>query len=122
MNTTTVTMNTTTVTINGQDFTIDLDKAKQLGLLQECQPIADLAVGDVFESEGGLVRVLIIDAFYDGSDNINRYQIAGLNGLEPYSDFEELLSMSDMLDWLNDRKYKFVKNINDEIQKLIWEK
>ena len=114
-------MNTTTVTINGQDFTIDLDKAKELGLLQEQQLITDLAIGDVFESEGGLIRVLIIDAFCDDSDNINRFQIAGLNGLEPYSDFDELLSMSDMLDWLNDRKYKFFKNINNKIQKLIWE-
>jgi hypothetical protein len=115
-------MNTTTVTINGQDFTIDLDKAKALGLLQERQPITSLAIGDVFESDGGLIRVLIIDAFYDGSDNINRFQIAGLDGLEPYSDFEELLNMADMLDWLNDRKYKFVKNINDKINELIWEK
>ncbi len=115
-------MNTTTVTINGQNFTIDLDKAKELGLLQEQQPITDLAVGDVFEGEGGLIRIMIIDAFYDDSDNINRFQIAGVNGLEPYSDFDELLSMSDTLDWLNDRKYKFVKNINDKIQKLIWEK
>lgn len=114
-------MNTTTVTINGQDFTIDLDKAKQLGLLQERQLITDLAIGDVFESEGGLLRIMIIDAFYDGSDNINRFQIAGLNGLEPYSDFEELLDMGDMLDLLNDRKYKFVKNINDEINALIWQ-
>lgn len=114
-------MNTTTVTINGQDFTIDLDKAKQLGLLQERQLITDLASGDVFESEGGLVRIMIIDAFYDDSDNSNRFQIAGLNGLEPYSDFEELLDMGDMLDWLNDRKYKFVKNINDKINALIWQ-
>jgi len=114
-------MNTTTVTINGQDFTIDLDKAKQLGLLQERQLITDLASGDVFESEGGVVRIMIIDAFYDDSDNINRFQIAGLNGLQPYSDFEELLDMGDMLDWLNDRKYKFVKNINDKINALIWQ-
>ena len=115
-------MSTTTVTINGQDFTIDLDKAKKLGLLQEQQPITDLAVGDVFESDGGLVRVMIIDAFYDCYDNIDRFQIAGLNGLEPYSDFDELLSMTEMLDWLNSRKYKFVKNINDKINELIWEK
>jgi len=115
-------MNTTTVTINGQDFTINLDKAKALGLLQEGQPITSLAIGDVFESASGLVRIMIIDAFHDGSDNIKRFQIAGLDGLEPYSDFEELLNMADMLDWLNDHKYKFVKNINDKINELICEK
>lgn len=114
-------MNTTTVTINGQDFTIDLDKAKALGLLQERQPITDLAVGDVFESEGRFVRMMIMDAFCDCQDNIDRFQIVGLNGLEPYSDFNQLLSMSDMLDYLNSRKFKFVKNINDKINELIWE-
>lgn len=114
-------MNTTTVTINGQDFTIDLDKAKALGLLQEQQLITDLAIGDVFESHGGLARVMIIDAYHDCVDEISRFQIVGLQGLEPYSDFNQLLSMSDMLDWLNDGKYKFVKNINDKINELIWE-
>jgi formylglycine-generating enzyme required for sulfatase activity len=76
-----------------------------------------LAPGDVYALPSGLVRILITSCDYKG----NTFQVAGLNGLEPYSDFDEPVSREAILNFLKKGEYVFVKNINDGVAALIAE-
>lgn len=116
-----------TLTLGNKEYKVDLNKLIQLGLieenvetLEEQEPtphkIETFEVGDVFTSD--YVTVLITQCshldYASGS-----YQIAGLDGLEVYSDFNKPIDYSTMLSFLNDGDYVFVKNINEGIKKLL---
>ena len=113
------------VTFEGKEYTIDLEKAKELGVLKEPNTIKDIKVGDVFLT-GLQTWVMIVENGYsynqDGKES--RWNIAGLNGLRVYSDFgHEGLTKTEMLKWLNDCYFgkgaRFIKNLNADIDKLI---
>jgi len=107
------------INIEGTEYEIDINRAKELGLCKEThKKITDFSAGDVFESRNGS-RILIIETSYSNT----KYNIAGRNGLYLYSDFEETpFNREQMLEYLNsDRKYKFIKNINSDIDNLIRE-
>lgn len=111
------------ITIKGTSYEIDIQKAKQLGICKEIiMPIANFNVGDVFErkSENSKLRVLIIQGVFGEKDERN-FNIAGLHGLKVYSDFsgKGTVSKKDILEYLNARGYKFVKNINESVKSLI---
>ena len=72
------------------------------------------SAGDVYQN---YLRILITPCDHDG----NTFQVAGLNGLEPFSDFDTPVSREAILNFLNKGKYVFVKNINDGISALIEE-
>jgi len=108
------------VTIDGNKYKIDIEKAKQLGLCKQVyKEITDFSVGDIFRRPTCGTKLMIVQALYRSYTN-RHYNIAGFSGLELYSDFgEETKSKNELLRWLNEREYIFVKNINDEIIKLI---
>lgn len=79
--------------------------------------ITTFDVGDVFYSKTDNCKVLIISTF-DLEKPI--YYLAGFDGLVTFSDTnEEGFTFEQMLDFLNENGYTFVRNINDEITKLI---
>lgn len=111
------------ITIEGTSYEIDIQKAKQLGVCKEINaPITNFQVGDVFE-RASRFRVLIIQGAYNGVDEEKGFNIAGRDGLEPYSDFSNTgtVSKQEILEYLNARAYKFVKNINESVKSLIQE-
>lgn len=116
-----------TLHANNKEYKVDLNKLIQLGVIEENVETLDeqeptphkietFEVGDVFAS--GYVTVLITQCSHlDGGSE--SYQIAGLDGLEVYSDFNKPIDYSTMLGFLNDGDYVFVKNINKDISKLL---
>ncbi len=112
-------MNKQIVTIGDKKYTIDLDRAKELGICIE-NSIERFSVGDVFRSLSGLVSIMIIECNCDTEED-TRYQLAGRDGLETYSDFDHPVTAQEILEYLNDRGYTFVGNINREVARLIGE-
>ena len=110
------------VTFEGKDFTINIDKAKKLGVLKEDKTIKDFQVGDVFSS--GFDPILIVQNGWPITSKEQRYNIAGLDGLFLFSNFSDKgLNKEQMLAYLNRGDdgvgYKYVKNINKEIKTLL---
>ena len=110
------------LTLNNKEYTVNFDKLLALGVIEDYEEEAPnfheiefVAGGDVYECPSGNVRVLIVPC----DINCNAFQIAGLHGLEPFSDFETPVSRETILEFLNDREYCFVKNINSKIAELI---
>ena len=110
------------VTIEGEEYNIDIEKAKELGVLKEDKTIKDFQVGDVFST--GFDPILIVQNGWPITSKEQRYNIAGLDGLFLYSNFgDKGLSKEEMLKYLNKGDdgfgYKFVKNVNSEIETLL---
>jgi hypothetical protein len=113
------------VTIEGEEYNIDIEKAKELGVLKVPKvdtTIKSFQVGDVFSL--GFDPILIVQNGWPLISAEQRYNIAGLDGLFLYSDFgSKGLSVKEMLDYLNKGDdgfgYKFVKNVNSEIETLL---
>jgi hypothetical protein len=113
-----------TLTLDNKEYKVNLNKLIQLGVIEDTddnvgsepdldEQIENIQAGDVFQTEFN--SVLIIECNY--SDKL--YQIAGLDGLTVYSDFDGPVDVDTMLNFLNEDGYKFVKNINDDIYELI---
>lgn len=111
-------MNTkTTVKIDGLEYELDLQRAKQLGIIEESKKIKDFEIGDLFIYEKSGCWFVIVE--HGRSDN---YAIIGLDdSLATFSDCgNKGLSKSEMLEFLNsDHKKIFVKNINKDFAKLV---
>jgi hypothetical protein len=113
------------ITIEGKEYNIDIEKAKELGVLKVPKvdtTIKSFEVGDVFSS--GFDAILIVQNGRPLISAEQRYNIAGLDGLFLYSDFgSEGVSKEEMLAYLNKGDdgfgYKFVKNVNSEIETLL---
>jgi hypothetical protein len=115
-----------TLTLDNKEYKVDINKLIELGLIQNTNDSEDLdskiewfEAGDVFRAE--FTSVIIMETSHDASfyGKEKRYQIAGLNGLKVYSDFPEPVGFGTILSFLNDGDYKFVKNINEDVDKLI---
>lgn len=111
------------VTIEGKEYEIDIEKAKELGVVKE-NTIKDFEVGDVFSLPWYGDNIIIVQNGYVSSSKEQKYNIAGLDGLGLYSDFgSQGLNKTEMLAWLNKSNNgmhaKFIKNINNDIQKLL---
>lgn len=112
-----------TLTLANKEYKVDINKLIELGLIQNTSDSEDLdskiewfEAGDVFRAE--FTSVIIMETSHDYGEE-KRYQIAGLNGLKVYSDFPEPVGFGTILSFLNDGDYKFVKNINEDVDKLI---
>lgn len=109
------------VTIEGEEYLIDIDKAKELGVLKEDKTIKDFKVGDVFAwADNGCALLIVENGFQHNKPQ--KYNIAGLNGLYVYSSFKtEGATREQMLKYLNTPVYglRYVKNINSEIKTLL---
>lgn len=109
------------ITLENQEYEIDIERAKKLGLCKEVgKEITDINAGDVFEAPCR-ERVLIVEAVYGSkSFGTKLYNIAGLDGLEVFSDLNnEPLNYKEMIAWLNERKCTFIANINLDVKGLI---
>lgn len=117
-----------TVNIEGKEFIIDLEKAKELGVLKEDKTIKDLQVGDVFLLASGS-KVIIVQNGYNNiySDTEQRYNFAGLGySLDLYSSFgkeggtkEEVLAYLNNGNYFLERPTKFLKNINKDVENFL---
>ena len=109
------------LTLNDKEYTVNFDKLLALGVIEDYEEaqnfneIEFVEIGDVYECPSGNVRVLIIAC----DNDTDTLQIAGFNGLRPFSDFGEPVSHKTILEFLNDGEYIFVKNINSKIAELI---
>jgi hypothetical protein len=110
-----------TIQIEGQDFIIDLDKAKELGVIKENPIIKDFNVGDVFLYCGS--KVIIVKTGYNSVFEEQRYSLAGLYGtLNLFSSFgKEGATKEVVLGYLNGQhaNTKFLKNIDKDIRKFL---
>jgi hypothetical protein len=111
------------LTLNNKEYTVNFDKLLALGVIEDYKEEAPnfheiefVTGGDVYEDSSGNVRVLIVSCDHDSKT----FQIAGLKGLEPFSDFKKPVSLETILEFLNDGEYCFVKNINSEVETLIY--
>lgn len=113
-----------TVKIEETEYIIDLEKAKELGVLKEDTTIKDFKVGDVFSLPWYGDNIIIVQNGYASSSKEQKYNIAGLDGLGLYLDFgSQGLNKTEMLAWLNKsnngKHVKFIKNINNDIAELL---
>lgn len=109
-----------TVNIEGTEYTIDIEKAKSLGLLKDTK-IDAIRTGDLFKLTNNNI-VLIVAKCWGRAYAGQRWGLAGLaDTLELYSAFnKEGATEEEMLQWLNQQKgIKFIKNINDDVKALI---
>ena len=110
-----------TVNIEGKEYTIDIEKAKSLGILKD-KTIKDFKVGDVYlYNDGENTKIIIVENGYYDVYTPRRWNIAGLDGgLRVFADFgSDGASKKQMLEYLNDGHKKFIKNINEDIKSLI---
>jgi hypothetical protein len=114
---TTNTMNTE-ITIDGQTFIIDLERAKELGLMTaKRKNIEFITDGDLF-SDGYYLSVLVIRQGYESS----KWNILNAedHGFKFYSDFTDKgVSTQEMLDFINSRELNFVKNMNSDLKSIV---
>lgn len=105
---------TTKITINGTEYELDINKAEAKGYLKKTsQPITDIQIGDVFKAP--CVSHILLTSDYGGE----HWNIVGLNGLAPYSNCQNV-SKQEIIDYLNLNGCHFVKNINEDVKKLVW--
>ena len=111
----------TKVTIDGKSYKIDLERAKKLKIISECNNIESFKTGDLFRSEKGNCRIIVVETGYFSG----MYNIMGIDGFRHYSDFPPNgISEEKMLDFLNGSKgskYVFVMNLNDHLNDMIEE-
>jgi len=115
--------NSMRITIEDKEYTIDIDKAKKLGVLKEDNSIKSFKVGDAFRFKHGNIIVIVETGF--NSPDRQRYSFSGLyDSIGNYSTFDSVGgTKEDVLKQLNKWKMHcglvFVKNINEDFAKLI---
>jgi hypothetical protein len=111
-----------TVNIEGKEYTIDIEKAKSLGILKD-KTIKDFQTGDVYFLGNGNYIIIVPNGFcsnYYGSQQ--KWNFAGLEGtLNTYSTFgRDGADKKTILTFLNQQEgIEFIKNINADIAELI---
>ena len=74
-------MNNTKVTVEGKDYILNLDKAREMGLIEEVfNPIYPLKPGDIYTSlgSGRYNNLLLIEAIWNQNVNASKYQLLGM--------------------------------------------
>lgn len=111
-------MNTkTTVKIDGIEYELDLQRAKQMGIIKESKKINDFEIGDLFIYENTNWFVVVRQGYFS-----DKYTIIGLDdSFRHFSDCgTDGLSKSQMLGFLNRGGEKiFVKNINEDFTNVV---
>lgn len=109
---------TTKVTIDAVEYDIDLEKAKQLGLIKRSwQPITELHNGDLFYYTDGTSQSLIVQAGYNKAVWVlcgRNYRLdAWVNG---GTEGEGLYTTAELLEKLNQSKAICIGNVNDHVK------
>jgi len=112
------------VTIEGKEFEIDLERAKELGVLKETlQPITDFEIGDAYRLIHGNI-IVVVEAGYV-YDDAARYSFSGFGDeLHNYSPFgKQGGTREQVIECLNayqkNQGAVFIKNINEDFKKLL---
>lgn len=113
-----------TINIEGKEYTVDITKAKELGVLKETlQPITNFEIGDAYRLFTGNILV-VVEAGY-AYDDAMRYSFSGFGDeLYNYSSFGKQGGTTEqVLERLNayqkNQGAVFVKNINEDFKKLL---
>ena len=105
------------ITIDNKQYTLNVNFAMVVGALKE--RITEIKVGDVYALSGNGAHVCFIESSYRSGN----FHIIGLDGLKFYSEsiFNSPCGATkkEASDWLNRTRCKFVRNINDAVNKLI---
>jgi hypothetical protein len=105
------------IIINGVKHLLDVDRAKELGVLS--QPLPErLSAGDVFVHPTGRINsFLLVQAVYG---NVNSFTLLGI-GCSPNSNHfhTTLHSIDEIRKYLEENKMVFSKNVNSEIRSLV---
>jgi hypothetical protein len=113
------------VTIEGVEYTIDIEKAKSLGVLKQDAAIKKIEVGDLYLLANVSPLIIVEHGFASlGSGEAILYNFIGLwSGLQTYSDFPHGATEEEMLAFLNEgiksKELKFIKNIDIDFTRLI---
>ena len=111
-------MNTkTTINIDGINYELDLQRAKQLGIIEESKRIKDFEIGDLFAYAGSGCWFVVVEHGCSGN-----YAIIGLgDSLRTFSDCgANGYSTEQMLNFLNSGSEKIlVKNINKDFADVV---
>lgn len=110
------------ITLENQEYEIDIERAKQLGLCKEVRKqITSFKVGDVLQAPSHRRSVITaVNWCYSGDqEKSQRYNLAGIHGLNLFSNFgsdlEKLPTYEGMLEYLNSQQFVLIGNINDEV-------
>lgn len=113
----------TKITIEGKEYTVDIAKAKELGVIKETLPlITNFEIGDAYRLKYGN-SIVVVEAGYADGDGV-RYSFSGFgNELCNYSSFGKRGGTREqVLEYLNAYQKKgavFIKNINEDFKKLL---
>lgn len=102
------------ITVNESRYELDVTNALAKGVLKK---LPKFQIGDVFETNDNL-RILIVGGFFHNAEG-NVYHIAGYHGLTPWSDFGPSATYEQIDTFIKERKAKFIRNINEEVHKII---
>jgi hypothetical protein len=112
------------VTIEDKEYNIDIEKAKELGVLKEDSTIKSFTIGDTYRLKSGNY-VVVVEVGYNLYGENLRYSFAGYQGkLQNYSPFgKEGGTEEQVLERLNHYQANegavFVKNINEDFKNLL---
>jgi len=112
------------VTIEGKEYNIDIEKAKELGVLKEDNTIKSFKIGDTYRLMAGNY-IVVVEAGYNLYGDNPRYSFAGYQGkLENYTPFGKQGGTEEqVLERLNiyqaNQGAVFVKNINEDFKNLL---
>jgi len=102
------------ITIEGTDYSIDIQRGKELGILEEMLPlITELKVGDVYHIKDW--QPIVLQRLY-----FDKWFFIGVDGLKSFSNFANGATPSDVLTVLNNHNAILVGNINKEVAQLIY--
>lgn len=110
------------VTIDGKEFELNLQKAREMGLLKEILHYP-LKAGDVYIHPKGTVNsLLLVEILYTNDNNIKAYQLLGICGVKVNSnkEYQGLFTKDEVRTFLTERDMVFAENIQCEINSLMY--
>lgn len=112
----------TKVTIEGKEYTLNFDKAREIGLIEEVPLPLPLKPGDIYAAPDPAYcnNFLLIEAIWNQSENARKYQLLGM-GCKPNSNgfYESLHTLEEIKEHLIHYKMTWKENINGKVWDLV---
>ena len=103
------------ITFENKNYELDVTHAIGCGAMKLARTlITDINAGDIFDVPNRS-RVMIGRNYWD--DSAPNYFLMGINGVRPFNC--DLKTKQEMIDYLNEHRVTFIRNINDKIATLI---
>lgn len=108
------------ITLKDKEYEFDVEKAIETGILK---PLFIVKAGDVWTHQD-VFPLLVVQVIYgeDPKDTDKFFTLVGQKGLTPFANNSEgnaLRSIDDIRTYFRSRGMWFVRNINDEVIRLI---